>query len=149
MNLLETINQAKEDINEILEDLIDNIVAGFPQETSKNTTKRLTKVKSNFINLVSTMKGERMHQPEFGCDIHKSLFNFNDANVDVKTGPWIGAREAVEEAVAKYMPFIELDRFEIETTDGDRDRYTVRVYMSYTLTGTNLSDEALMQYHGM
>ena len=50
MNLLETINQAKEDINEILEDLIDNIVAGFPQETSKNTTKGLTKVKSNFIN---------------------------------------------------------------------------------------------------
>jgi|3_EtaG_2_1085321.scaffolds.fasta_scaffold06275_5 phage baseplate assembly protein W len=109
----------------------------------------MEQIKSNFINLVSTMKGERLSNPEFGCDIHKSLFNFNDANIDVKTGPWIGAREAVEEAVAKYMPFIELDRFEIETTDGDRDRYTVRVYMSYTLTGTNLSDEALMQYHGM
>ena len=124
----------------------------------------MEQIKSNFINLVSTMKGERLSNPEFGCDIHKSLFNFNDSNLggftghdrgsehgrlSSSTGPWIGAREAVEEAVAKYMPFIELDRFEIETTDGDRDRYTVRVYMSYTLTGTNLSDEALMQYHGM
>ena len=38
----------------------------------------MTQIKSNFINLVSTMKGERMSNPEFGCDIHQSVFNFNN-----------------------------------------------------------------------
>ena len=55
MNVLEKINQAKEDINEILEDLIDNIVAGYPQDnpsTVKIKTK-LKKVKSNFTKKIS------------------------------------------------------------------------------------------------
>jgi hypothetical protein len=33
----------------------------------------LTQVKSNFINLILTRKGERVHQPEFGCCIHNYL----------------------------------------------------------------------------
>ena len=40
-----------------------------------------TQIKSDFINLISTMKGERLGNPTFGCDIHKALFNFNDSNL--------------------------------------------------------------------
>ena len=100
----------------------------------------LTQIKSNFINLVSTMKGERMSNPEFGCDIHQSVFNFNNEELPNK------ARESVEEAVARWMPYIELEKFEIETIDADKERYTARIYMSYRLTEQpNLSDEVLIQ----
>ena len=100
----------------------------------------LTQIKSNFINLVSTMKGERMSNPEFGCDIHQSIFNFNNDELPNK------ARESVEEAVARWMPYIELEKFEIETIDADKERQTARIYMSYRLTEQpNLSDEVLIQ----
>ena len=100
----------------------------------------LTKIKSNFINLVSTMKGERMSNPEFGCDIHQSVFNFNNDDLPNK------ARESVEEAVARWMPYIELEKFEVNTIDADKERQTARIYMSYRLTEEpNLSDEVLIQ----
>ena len=100
----------------------------------------LTQIKSNFINLVSTMKGERMSNPEFGCDIHQSVFNFNNDDLPNK------ARESVEEAVARWMPYIELEKFEIETIDADKERQTAKIYMSYRLTEQpNLSDEVLIQ----
>ena len=100
----------------------------------------LTQIKSNFINLVSTMKGERMSNPEFGCDIHQSVFNFNNDDLPNK------ARESVEEAVARWMPYIELEKFEVNTIDADKERQTARIYMSYRLTEQpNLSDEVLIQ----
>ena len=100
----------------------------------------LTQIKSNFINLVSTMKGERMSNPEFGCDIHQSIFNFNNDELPNK------ARESVEEAVARWMPYIELEKFEVDTIDADKERQTARIYMSYRLTEQpNLSDEVLIQ----
>ena len=58
----------------------------------------MTQIKSNFINLVSTMKGERLSNPEFGCDIHQVIFDMNDTDLYPR------AREAVERAVARWMP---------------------------------------------
>ena len=100
----------------------------------------LTQIKSNFINLVSTMKGERMSNPTFGCDLHRVIFDANDDDL------YPLAKESVERAVAEWMPYIELENFEIDTTDSDKDRYRAKIYMSYRLTEQpNLSDEVLIQ----
>ena len=100
----------------------------------------MTQIKSNFINLVSTMKGERLSNPEFGCDIHQVIFDMNDTDLYPR------AREAVERAVARWMPYIQLDQFEVETTDSQRDKYQAKIYMSYVLTEQpNLTDEVLIQ----
>ena len=100
----------------------------------------MTQIKSNFINLVSTMKGERLSNPEFGCDIHQVIFDMNDTDLYPR------AREAVERAVARWTPFIQLDQFEVETTDSQRDKYQAKIYMSYVLTEQpNLTDEVLIQ----
>ena len=100
----------------------------------------MTQIKSNFINLVSTMKGERLSNPEFGCDIHQVIFDMNDTDLYPK------AREAVERAVVRWMPYIQLDQFEVETTDSQRDKYQAKIYMSYVLTEQpNLTDEVLIQ----
>ena len=99
-----------------------------------------TQIKSNFINLVSTMKGERPGNLTFGCDIHRVIFNLNDDDL------YPEAKRTVEEAVAEWMPYIELEKFEVETIDADKERYTARIYMSYRLTEQpNLSDEVLIQ----
>ena len=100
----------------------------------------MTQIKSNFINIVSTMKGERLSNPEFGCDIHQVIFDMNDTDLYPR------AREAVERAVARWMPYIQLDQFEVETTDSQRDKYQAKIYMSYVLTEQpNLTDEVLIQ----
>jgi len=65
----------------------------------------LTQVKSNFINLILTRKGERVHQPEFGCGIHDYLFEqLTPENIE-------GARLSVVNAVERWMPFLELVQF--------------------------------------
>ena len=100
----------------------------------------MTQVKSNFINLISTMKGERMSNPTFGCDIHKHIFNFNNDDF------YGDAKDAVEAAVAEWMPFIRLQDFSVDTTNDDRDRYTAKVYMSYILIEQpSLTDEVMIQ----
>jgi len=100
----------------------------------------LTQIKSNFINLVSTMKGERLSNPTFGCDLHRAVFDTNTDDL------YPIAKESVEQAVAEWMPYIELEKFEIDTTDGDKDRYQAKIYMSYRLIEQpNLSDEVLIQ----
>ncbi len=35
----------------------------------------LEQAKSNLINLILTKKGERVMQPDFGCDIHRIIFD--------------------------------------------------------------------------
>ena len=101
----------------------------------------LTQIKSNFINLVSTMKGERLSNPTFGCDLHRAVFDTNTDDL------YPIAKESVEQAVAEWMPYIELENFEISTTDDDKDRYTAKIYMSYRLIETpDLTDEVLLQF---
>lgn len=87
----------------------------------------LTQVKSNFINLILTRRGERVHQPEFGCRIHEYLFEqMTPETIE-------GARLSVVDAVNKWMPFLELIQFELTVSNDDIDRNTIRLYVGYRL----------------
>ena len=59
----------------------DYKVLGIGINTTSNTGgafavnyTTLNQAKSNLINLILTKKGERLMQPEFGCDIWRILF---------------------------------------------------------------------------
>jgi phage baseplate assembly protein W len=99
----------------------------------------LTQVKSNFINLILTRKGERVHQPEFGCDIHEYLFEpLTPENIE-------GARLSVINAVARWMPFLELLRFELRADPSNIDQNEIRLYVGYRLTNNpNIQDEIVL-----
>jgi uncharacterized protein len=101
----------------------------------------LTQVKSNFINLILTRKGERVHQPEFGCDIHKYLFEqLTPENIE-------GARLSVISAVNQWMPFLELINFEFEATPENIDRNRIRLYVGYRLTNApNIEDQIVLEF---
>jgi phage baseplate assembly protein W len=101
----------------------------------------LTQVKSNFINLILTRKGERVHQPEFGCGIHDYLFEQLTAeNIE-------GARLSVIDAVERWMPFLELVQFELNDAPEDLDNNRLRLYVGYRLKrNPNIRDTIILTF---
>ena len=101
----------------------------------------LTQVKSNFINLILTRRGERVHQPEFGCRIHEYLFEqLTPENIE-------GARLSVINAVEQWMPFLELIQFELNAGADDIDRNRIRLYVGYRLKKSpNIRDSIILTF---
>jgi phage baseplate assembly protein W len=101
----------------------------------------LTQVKSNFINLILTRKGERVHQPEFGCGIHDYLFEqLTPENID-------GARLSVVNAVERWMPFLELVQFELNASPNDLDNNRLQLYVGYRLRqNPNIRDTIILTF---
>lgn len=101
----------------------------------------LTQVKSNFINLILTRKGERVHQPDFGCGIHDYLFEqLTPENIE-------GARLSVVDAVDKWMPFLELVTFELTTGPTEIDNNKLQLYVGYRLRkNPNIRDTIILTF---
>mgnify|MGYP000964198671 CR=1 FL=1 len=101
----------------------------------------VTQLKSNFINLILTRKGERLHQPNFGCDIHKYLFeNITPENLE-------GARLSVINAVEEWMPFLELLQFELKEQSQNADNNTIYMYITYRLRNNpNVQDSIVLTF---
>jgi phage baseplate assembly protein W len=101
----------------------------------------LTQVKSNFINLILTRKGERVHQPEFGCGIHDYLFEqLTPENIE-------GARLSVVTAVERWMPFLELVQFELNASPNELDNNRLRLYVGYRLKkNPNIRDTIILTF---
>ena len=101
----------------------------------------LTQIKSNFINLILTRKGERVHQPEFGCGIHDYLFEqLTPENIE-------GARRSVADAVEIWMPFLELVQFELNATSLEIDSNKLQLYVGYRLrTNPNIRDLIVLTF---
>jgi phage baseplate assembly protein W len=74
------------------------------------STTVIQQVRSNFKNLILTKKGERVGQPELGCDLWKILFE------PMTEDTLEEARLAVADAVDRWLPFIELTNFQITQT---------------------------------
>lgn len=101
----------------------------------------LTQVKSNFINLILTRKGERVHQPEFGCCIHNYLFEqLTPENINA-------AQLCVLNAVEQWMPFLELVQFTLNASPGDIDRNRLQLYVGYRLRkNPNIRDSIILTF---
>ncbi len=101
----------------------------------------LVQVKSNFLNLILTRKGERVHQPEFGCGIHDYLFEqLTPENVE-------GARLSVLTAVERWMPFLELVQFELNTDTNNLDNNRLQLYVGYRLKkNPNIRDTIILTF---
>ena len=65
--------------------------------------------RQNLKNLILTRKGERIMQPEFGCDIYKILFEpiITDESFENKIS------NTITEAVNSWLPYIKIDRINI------------------------------------
>jgi uncharacterized protein len=101
----------------------------------------LTQVKSNFINLILTRRGERVHQPEFGCRLHEYLFEpMTPENIE-------GARLSVVQAVEQWMPFLELVQFELLASPTEIDQNRLQLYVGYRLRkNPNIRDTIILTF---
>jgi len=68
----------------------------------QTTPDPLANEKSKFINLILTRKGERVANPNFGCDLWRLLFEQKDGEIQDK------AQQYVIEAVDAFMPYLVL-----------------------------------------
>jgi len=101
----------------------------------------LTQVKSNFINLIKTRLGERVHQPEFGCRIHEILFEpLSDANMEF-------AKQSIIQAVQRFMPFLELTQISLVDPSTNREVNTLQIYVRYVFrSNPNVGDTVVINF---
>ena len=101
----------------------------------------LEQVKSNFINLILTRIGERVHQPEFGCGIHDFLFEQKTEETTEL------ARLSVIDAVSKWMPFLELLEVTVNEIVSNVNTNNIQLYAKYRLSNApNLTDEIVITF---
>lgn len=77
----------------------------FKMDTNTNDvakTINVRAVQNSIIGIVSTRKGERAFEPDFGSDIHSSLFdNMNNFAA-------YSIEKAIEEAITNYEPRVKI-----------------------------------------
>jgi len=88
----------------------------------------IKQTRDNLINLIMTRKGERVMQPDFGCDIHRLIFE-PIYGEDIKDR----VIDAIEDAVAMWMPFVSINDIEFPFDDNDIDNNKINVSIKFSL----------------
>lgn len=92
----------------------------------EQSTSLIQQARSNLKNLLLTKKGERIMQPDFGCDLWRVLFE------QITEDTTLLSRAAVVDAVDRWMPFLEVDELTVEApTTGDVHKIQIRVSYRY------------------
>lgn len=106
------------------------------------TNKQLLQVlRSNLKNLIMTRKGERLHQPNFGCDIWKFLFEQNQGDFAEN------AYASVINAVEIWMPFLEIVNVKLENSIDDIDANRLKMSILFRLrTNQNIQEQLVLTF---
>ena len=96
----------------------------------------LSQAKFNLINLILTRKGERLQQPEFGCDIWKCIFEqLDESLLETKI------ESSILEAVEKWLPYIVIDEILFDYDDIDIDNNKIILDIKFSLASNrNIGD---------
>jgi phage baseplate assembly protein W len=88
----------------------------------------INQAKSNIQNLILTKKGERLMQPEFGCDIWKILFEpIIEGDIESKI------EETILDAVNTWLPYINIDTILFDYDDNDIDTNKIALEIQFSL----------------
>jgi len=90
------------------------------------TNEDSSAIKSDLMHLLLTRKGERLYLPDFGTDLLKYIFEFNDG---ITRGDI--SRE-LNEVVKKYIPNLIINS--VDVTESEDSEYAVVVRIDYTVT---------------
>lgn len=100
----------------------------------------LTQAKDNLTNLILTRKGERLSQPDFGCDIWKILFEpIINNEIDLKV------ESTILDAVSIWLPYIQINEIflDYKPEDVDRNGFTVEINFSLS-SNANLTESVTL-----
>jgi phage baseplate assembly protein W len=96
----------------------------------------LTQAKDNLKNLILTKKGERLMNPDFGCDVWLVLFEQMD-------GATIESRieTAIVDAVDTWLPYLSLTSIVFDYDDNDIDTNKISLDIQFALASNpNLTE---------
>ena len=83
---------------------------------------------TNLKILIMTMKGERPMQPEFGCDIHKCIFDPIGEDINIRIDG------AIRDAIDEWLPYIVVEDVIVNTTNADKDNNRIRITLKYSIS---------------
>jgi phage baseplate assembly protein W len=96
----------------------------------------LTQAKDNLKNLILTRKGERLMQPEFGCDVWRVLFEQMDGNT-IETS----IESSILDAVSIWLPYLNIDTIVFDYDENDIDNNRIALDIKFSLVSNrNLSE---------
>jgi phage baseplate assembly protein W len=96
----------------------------------------LTQAKDNLKNLILTKKGERLMNPDFGCDVWLVLFEQMD-------GATIESRieTSIVDAVDTWLPYLSLTSIVFDYDDNDIDTNRISLDIQFALASNpNLTE---------
>jgi phage baseplate assembly protein W len=101
------------------------------------TNDVLENEKSKFINLILTIKGERVANPTFGCDLWKLLFEQKTDNIQDL------AEQYVTDAVNNFMPYLILRKILITNVDTFVSDNSINLYVQYAFKNNPLAVQSV------
>jgi phage baseplate assembly protein W len=92
--------------------------------------KTIDQVKTNIKSLLLTKRYERVMQPLLGSGLQELLFEFNDNELGDKI------EATITESLQQWLPYVTIEKIEIEQTNDNRDRNIVYVSISFRVGET-------------
>ena len=99
------------------------------------TKTALEQARYNIKNLLLTQKGERLGNPTFGSDLHKTLFEMEGGELESNI------EESIRSAISEFLPFINVEN--VESTFSSTNKNAVNVRIKFTLNIDTTSQEEL------
>jgi phage baseplate assembly protein W len=94
-------------------------------------------IKSNLVNLLLTDVGERVMNPNFGCNLKRFLFEgITDSNIELLT-------TSLSNSISIYIPEITVTNISIVPTP---DSNLIDLTINYYLNISNTPDEVTVQF---
>ena len=87
----------------------------------KQTRTTIEQAKYNIVNLLKTVPGERLGQPDFGSLLQNILFEPMDDDIGD------GIEEAIRETLTKWLPYISITNIEVTQPEYDNNRVNVAI----------------------
>jgi phage baseplate assembly protein W len=120
-------------VNDLAENNYKSLGIGFGRKSNSNgifavNYTTLTQAKDNLVNLILTKKGERLMQPEFGCDIHNLLFEqITEESIasDIEN--------SILDAVNTWLPYLNISNIIFDYDDNDIDTNRIGIDIKFSL----------------
>lgn len=127
-------------------DLQGNIAIGValpfngPSGPFNSTYSTKDQIKSNFINLLLTNKGERIMNPNFGCNLKSTLFEgITEDTFDI-------IRNLIEVNTSIYVPQITITDITIEDTPDYNNNNVISITIKYFINISGNPETITLQF---
>ncbi len=135
------IEIGKVNVTDLVENNYKVLGIGINQSSDSNgifstNFTTLAQAKNNLINLILTKKGERLMQPDFGCDVWKVLFEPID-NIEVSI------ENSIINAVSIWLPYLNINEIIFDYDDNDIDTNKVALDIKFSLASNPALSESI------